>query len=208
MSDQPAFSRREGKYNGNFKDLTGQKFGYLTAKYFVTSSQSKNGYSGWMCQCDCGNEHFVSTKALTSGNTSSCGCYEKERKFKHGQSRTKLYYIWSSMRERCNKPEVPNYRFYGAKGIKVCAEWEQFIPFRDWALANGYEEGLSIERKDSTKGYEPSNCTWIPRYENALKGSLGRKDSEEVKLSRAQTREENYAFRRMAELERIRREYG
>ena len=66
------------------------------------------------------------------------------------------------MKQRCTNPNTKDYRYYGAKGIQVCDEWKEFENFFYWAMANGYKDGLTIERKDNDKNYEPSNCTWIP----------------------------------------------
>ena len=89
---------------------------------------------------------------------------EMNTKYRHGMCKTKIYYIWKTMRQRCNNPNNSHYQWYGACGISVCKEWnEDFLNFYEWALKNGYKEGenLSIERKDSKKDYCPENCTWI-----------------------------------------------
>lgn len=81
-------------------------------------------------------------------------------------SETKLYYIWCSMKARCYCETAKEYRNYGGRGISVCSQWRtDFMSFCDWAMANGYQEGLSIERKDVNGNYEPDNCTWITRKE-------------------------------------------
>jgi hypothetical protein len=82
--------------------------------------------------------------------------------YKHGGKHSKLYHIWCSMRYRCNNKNLTSYINYGARGIKVCEEWDKdFSNFREWALKNGYIEGLSIDRIDVNGNYEPSNCQWI-----------------------------------------------
>lgn len=78
-----------------------------------------------------------------------------------GRSRTKLYKSWENMKRRCNYPDKLHAKYY--KEIHICKEWESFDNFRDWALHNGYIEGLTLERLDITKGYCPKNCTWIPK---------------------------------------------
>ena len=70
------------------------------------------------------------------------------------------------MKQRCQNPKCKAYRNYGARGVKVCEEWQQFEPFLAWALANGYESGLDLDRMNNDGNYEPSNCRWIPRREN------------------------------------------
>lgn len=80
---------------------------------------------------------------------------------KHGGYGTSLYGVWNSMKQRCNNPSVKTYRYYGGKGIKVFPKWGQFESFRDWAIDNGYEEGLTLDRINSNEDYEPSNCRWV-----------------------------------------------
>lgn len=87
---------------------------------------------------------------------------------KHGMSRTRLYRIWYNMNRRCSDPTVDNYPRYGGRGITVCAEWQDFIPFRDWAFLTGYSDELTIDRIDSDGNYEPSNCRWSTTFEQSL----------------------------------------
>jgi hypothetical protein len=76
------------------------------------------------------------------------------------------------MKDRCHNPKSKYWSRYGGRGIKVFAEWRNdFSAFRDWALGNGYQKDLTIDRIDNDKGYSPSNCQWITREENAQKGS-------------------------------------
>lgn len=87
----------------------------------------------------------------------------------------KLYHVFYGMKARCNNPNNPNYHKYGARGIKLCDEWEHnYMAFRQWALENGYKEGLTIDRVDSDKGYYPENCRWITLSENSARANLGR----------------------------------
>lgn len=87
----------------------------------------------------------------------------------HGQKGTRIYNIWRTMRKRCFKPDHDSYRYYGAKGIIVCDEWLMFIPFYKWAIANGYNDDLTIDRLDDNGNYEPSNCQWLSMWEQNRK---------------------------------------
>lgn len=129
------------------------------------------GQAVWHCKCDCGNEIDVRGACLRNGHTKSCGCLQKEtggRKPTHNGYKTRLYSIWVGMIKRCYTPSSGNYRLYGKRGISVCDEWRNsFISFRDWALANGYKDCLTIDRIDGNKNYEPSNCRWATQKEQS-----------------------------------------
>lgn len=81
----------------------------------------------------------------------------------HGESKTRLHNIWMGMLNRCKTKREPFWTYYGSRGIKVCDEWQEFEPFRDWALANGYADNLEIDRKRNAEGYAPDNCRWSTR---------------------------------------------
>lgn len=86
---------------------------------------------------------------------------------KHRETGTRLFGIWRGMIGRCNQPNNTIFRYYGAKGIRVCEEWSEYIPFRDWALSHGYSEDLSLDRIDVNGDYEPGNCRWATKKEQA-----------------------------------------
>ncbi|ULF48725.1 hypothetical protein [Bacillus phage BillyBob] len=94
----------------------------------------------------------------------------------HGMTGSRLYTIYRNMKQRCHNPKHTSYETYGAKGIEVCLEWRNSpTVFMEWALANGYNDELTIDRVDSTKGYAPDNCRWITLSENSRRAGLGRK---------------------------------
>lgn len=92
---------------------------------------------------------------------------KKITNYKHGGSSTKLNRVWRSMKQRILNQNDSVYKDYGGRGIKVYDKWLEFIPFRDWALSNGYSEGLQINRINNNGNYEPNNCNWITNEKNS-----------------------------------------
>lgn len=150
-------------------DLSGQRFHRLTVLR-RSEHNTNGGKPKWVCQCDCGNITEVGGSELKSGNTKSCGCWNSEsarnRRLTHGMKRTRLYYVWNSMKDRCYNPNNKRYKDYGGRGIRVCDEWlHDFMAFHDWAIETGYDENApfgqyTLDRANNDEGYYPFNCVW------------------------------------------------
>ena len=113
---------------------------------------------------------------LRSGKSKSCGCGMKDatraRFTTHGMSNTKLFKVWTSLKQRCENPNLKWFHIYGGKGVTVCARWRSFVCFL--ADMGPAPEGASIERIDSTKGYSPDNCCWATPLQQSRNTSRNR----------------------------------
>ena len=152
----------------NLSEIIGKSFGRLT----IVDAYRVNGriFVKASCVCD-GNIKEYDYYSLKTGHTQSCGCLRKEvvsdnKSIHHGRD-TRLYNIWKNMRQRCLNSNHPEYKYYGGNGITICSEWDEFVEFKAWALANGYTDLLTIERINLDDGYNPINCKWIPKGEQS-----------------------------------------
>jgi hypothetical protein len=154
-------------------EMTGKRFGSLVVLHCVGAGAS--GQLRWICQCDCGKEHEAAGRELRVGKVKSCGCKKTgllvAANTTHGagsrKGRWPEYRVWSEMIRRCENENCNRYYTHGARGIKVCERWrESFQAFIN-DMGRRPSVGLSIERRDNDGDYEPANCYWATKKEQA-----------------------------------------
>lgn len=162
------------------RNLQGLKFGKLTVVELAPVIPGSSRNARWRCLCECGNETIVRGNHLRFNNTVSCGCHRRNRlglaKKTHGHSvggkMSKTYSTWCDMHARCRNPNEDSYRWYGGKGISVCDRWNDFSLFLEDMGEKPF--GMSIDRIDSKKNYDPSNCRWATFKDQANNTSRNR----------------------------------
>lgn len=171
------------------KDLSNQRFGRQVAVRPCGKNSHRNVL--WLCRCDCGKEHIVPSGKLVQGKSRSCGCYANDLHISQLQThgittggKPRTFTIWNGMKARCLNPKATSYKNYGGRGIGICDEWLTFANFHNWAIRNGYQDGLELDRADNDKGYCPENCRWVSKsYNRAHRRNVHCIDIFSVKLN-------------------------
>lgn len=158
---------------GRILDITGQRAGRWTV---LALAYTTKGRTYWLCRCDCGTEGLVDRSNLRSGQSQSCGCIGLEaiqRRVTHGYSRTPTYQAWRAMKERCGNPKTNSFHRWGGRGIRVCERWQS--SFENFLADMGEKPpGLTVDRIDNDGDYEPGNCRWATRQQQAKNRSTAR----------------------------------
>lgn len=170
--------RKELKLGTRYTIAVGQVFNWWLVLDVPAGLTGRLAYeAGVLCRCRCGLEKHVNAYHLARGKSSRCrSCRARTNFTTHGESDCggsqkgeRLYRLWKAMKWRCNpKNQSVDGRSYCRRGISVCEEWaESYTAFRDWALANGYRDDLTLDRRDNNRGYGPDNCRFATYTQQA-----------------------------------------
>lgn len=122
-------------------------------------------YSYYVCQCPyCGNVIDIRFDHYKTRKNDDCGCL-KHNDAVNGKH-NKLYDVHQAMKQRCLNKNQKYYYRYGGRGITICDEWLDYKTFKQWAIDNGYKDGLDLDRINNNGNYEPSNCRWVKHEDN------------------------------------------
>ena len=166
-------------------DITGHRFGRLTA---VSRHDKPGNRWRWLCRCDCGKAVIVQIGSLRSGNGKSCGCLQKEIASRvnttHGMSKTREFFVWKAMLQRCLNPNCKDFKYYGGRGIKPCERWLEFTNY--FADTVVQPEGLTLDRIDNNGNYEKSNCRWAtPKQQSGNRRPTKGADTQQATATRS-----------------------
>ena len=151
------------------RDLTGFRFNRWHVIERAPNDRHRN--TRWHCRCNCGTLRIVNGANLTRGLSPSCGCLRKENNTKrlttHGLAKSRIYKRWADMIQRCHNPALSCYPRYGGRGITVCKEWRESFAAFYAEMGEPPAKGMTIDRINNDRGYEPGNCRWSTPKEQA-----------------------------------------
>lgn len=163
-------------YKKSMIDITGNKYGMLTALYPSHVTGDTKPKSFWVFRCKCGTEKIIRKDGVIGGSVISCGCYNKKQnayKIKHGhtinhnrEKPSREYVSWAAMKRRCTNPSAHNYHLYGGRGIKICKRW--LNSFENFLQDMGKRpKNKTLDRINVNADYKPSNCRWATYKQQA-----------------------------------------